>query len=162
MIKNLGTYAHPAKGGRNTNAGRHAAGANPAPGSGIRPPNKSSQAEPASNKVKTASMGQMSPKNPSTNSTQQVSQVQSQISAPPAPFKTTSGILGMGAPAVMPYGPTSKHTSGLSGSKAPAHPPKQYKIATKSHMVGVTQGKRKIGKMTASAKKGGHSLLYGD
>lgn len=162
MIKNLGTYAHPSKGGRNTNAGRHAAGANPAPGSGVKPPNKASQAEPASNKVKTASMGQMKPSNPMTNPTNQSAQAQSQISAPPAPFKTTQGIVNTPAPAVMPYGSTFKHTSGLSGSKAPAHPPKQYKIKTKSHMVGVTQGKRKIGKMTAGATKGGHSLLYGD
>jgi hypothetical protein len=36
------------------------------------------------------------------------------------------------------------------------------KPKTMGLMVGVRPAKRKVGKMTASAKKGGHSLLYGD
>ena len=159
MIQNLGKFAHA----RNPNKGRHAAGANPAPGSTFKPRNAASQPEPASNKVTTGSKTFGAPKNPSINSANQVAQAQSQISANPAPFKNPAGVANASAPATMPYGSTFKHTSGLAGSKAPAHPPKQYSIKTKGKMVGVNfPGKKKKGAMTASATKGGHSLLYGD
>lgn len=106
---------------------------------------------------------EMRPRNPSTNSTQQVTQVQSQISAPPAPFKTTQGIVNTPAPGTMQNGSTFKPTAGLAGAKAPAHPPKQYTIKSKGKMVGVNfPGKKVKHVMNASAKKGGHSLLYGD
>lgn len=88
-------------------------------------------------------------------------QAASMVSAPPAPFKNPA-VLAQ-APQVMPNGPTTKHTAGLSGTKAPAHPPKQYSIKTKGKMVGVNFPGPKIkGAMTKSATKGGHSLLYGD
>ena len=158
MIKNLGRYAHPPKGGRNPLAGRHAAGS--PLGSPTTPPNKASQPEPASNKTKGATKGFGTPRPPMTNPTNQAVQAQSQISAQPAPFKIP---MGLGNQSMAINGPTQKPTAGLVGSKAPAHPPKQYQIKTKSHMVGVPNNPpRKVGKMTASATKGGHSLLYGD
>lgn len=163
MIQNLGKYAHAA---RNPAKGTHAHGANPAPGSGLKPPNRSGQSEPAGNKIKTGSPGQMRPSNPMTNAANQSVQAQSQLSAPPAPFKTTQGIVGSGAPATAPYGTVQRITAGLSGSRAPktpqAGPVGGMKPKTLGLMVGVRPGKRKVGKMTASAKKGGHSLLYGD
>lgn len=161
MIKNLGKYAHQPK-GNSTQAGRHSAGANPAPGSGVQPPNRAGQPEPAGNKPITGGKTEMRPKAAST-SMNSILQAQQHIQRPPAPFKNPAGVANAPAPAVMPNGPTTKHTAGLSGSPAPAHPPKQYNIKTKSHMVGVTDNPpRKVGAMTASAKKGGHSLLYGD
>ena len=93
----------------------------------------------------------------------QSKQAASQIKAPPAPFKNPAAAANAPAQAVMQNGPTSKHTAGLSGSKAPAHPPKQYGIKTKSHMVGVKDNPPKIaGALTKKATKGVHSLLYGD
>lgn len=168
MIKNLGNYAHPPKnGGRNINTGRHAVGSNPAPGSGVQPKNRAGQAAPAGNSPKTGASYQMTPKNPITNPTNQAAQAQSQISAPPAPFKNPAGIVGLGAPATMPYGSTFKHTAGLSGSKAPRNPPAGpvggFKPKTLGKQVGYNfPGKKHKSPMTASAKKGGHSLLYGD
>lgn len=167
MINNLGNYAHPPKsGGRNPNKGRHAAGANPAPGSTFRPRNSASQTEPASNKVTTGSKKFGAPKNPSINSTNQVAQAQSQISANPAPFKNPAGIANASTPATMPYGSTFKHTVGQVGSRAPKNPPAGpvggFKPKTLAKQVGYRTAPRKIGKMTASATKGGHSLLYGD
>ena len=169
MIKNLGNYAHP-KGGRNTNIGRHSAGANPAPGSTFKPRNAGSQPEPASNKVKTGSKGQMTPRLPMTNPTNQAVQAQSQISAPPVPFKNPAGPVGS-APGKAPRGavpgPVQKPYAGLRGSGAPKNPDAGpvggFKPKTLGKQVGyVNNPPRKIGKMTASAKKGGHSLLYGD
>lgn len=162
MIQNLGKYAHA----RNPNKGRHAAGANPAPGSGIKPPNKSGQAEPASNKVTTASKTFGAPRNAST-SMNSVSQAQSQVAANPAPFKNPAGVANASAPAVMPYGSTFKHRPGLQKSAAPRNPSAGPvgggKPKTLSHMVGYKAvPPKKKGAMTASAKKGGHSLLYGD
>ena len=135
MIKNLGKYAHPPKGGKM----------------------KTVKGMPI-----TGGKTEMRPKMPSTslNTTAQMAQ---QIATPPAPFKSNASVVNQPVQAVMPNGPTTKHTAGLSGSKAPAHPPKQYNIKTKGKMVGVNfPGPKKVGKMTASATKGGHSLLYGD
>ena len=87
-------------------------------------------------------------------------QAAANIQRPPAPFKNPAGVANAPAPAVMPNGPTTKHTAGLSGTPAPAHPPKQYQIKTKNHMVGVKDNPpRKIGAMTASAKKVRHGSL---
>lgn len=168
MIGNLGKFAHPPKsGGRNPAKGTHAHGANPAPGSTFRPRNSGRQSEPASNKVTTSSKRFGAPKNPSINSANQVAQVQSQIAANPAPFKNPAGAANASAPAVMPYGSTFKHTSGLSGSKAPKNPSAApvggFKPKTLGKQVGYNfPGKKIKHKMTASATKGGHSLLYGD
>lgn len=168
MINNLGKYAHPPKsGGRNIGAGRHNAGANPAPGSTFRPKNASSQAEPAGNKVTGGSKSFGAPRNPQTNPTNQSVQAQSQISANPAPFKNPDGPANASTPAQMPYGSTFKHTSGLSGAKAPANPNAGpvggFKPKTNGLQVGVNfPGPRKKGEMSAGATKGGHSLLYGD
>ena len=168
MINNLGKYAHPPKsGGRNIGAGRHNAGANPAPGSTFRPKNSASQAEPAGNKQTGSSKAFGAPKNPMTNPTNQAAQAQSQISANPAPFKNPAGVANASAPATMPYGSTFKHTSGLRGSSAPKNPGAGPVGGMKPKTLGLTvgvkfPGPKKKGAMTASAKKGGHSLLYGD
>lgn len=168
MIQNLGKFAHPSKsGGRNPNKGRHHAGANPAPGSTFKPHNSGSQSEPSGNKVTTGSKTFGAPKNPSINSTNQVAQAQSQISANPAPFKNPAGPANLSTPSTMPYGSTFKHTSGLNMSKAPKNPPAGPVGGMKPKTLGLTvgvnfPGKKKKGAMTASAKKGGHSLLYGD
>ncbi len=168
MITNLGKYAHPPKsGGRNIGAGRHNAGANPAPGSTFKPKNAGSQAEPASNKATGGSKAFGAPKNPITSPANQAVQAQSQIAANPAPFKNPAGPANASAPATMPYGSTFKHTSGLSGGKAPknpnAGPVGGFKPKTQGLMVGVNfPGKKKKGAMNVGATKGGHSLLYGD
>lgn len=168
MINNLGKFAHPPKGGgRNIGKGRHNAGANPAPVSTFKPRNSAGQSEPAGNKVTTGQPNFGAPKNPMTNPANQAAQAQSQISAPPAPFKNPAGPANASVPATMPYGPTSKHTSGLRGSLAPKNPPAGpvggFKPKTLGKTVGVNfPGPKKKGKMTASATKGGHSLLYGD
>ena len=132
MIQNLGKYAHPPKSG-------------------------SKRFKP--------------PRNPMTNATNQTLQAQSQISANPAPFKNPAGIANAAAPSgpkgVNPGSVTRQQNAGLSGSKAPANPPVvpvgNYKPSTQGKMVGVNfPGRKHKGSMNASAKKGGHSLLYGD
>ena len=169
MISNLGKFAHPPKGGgRNPGAGRHNAGANPAPGSGISPPNKGGQSEPAGNKPTTGQPGFGKPKTVSTSLNNSI-QAAANVSSQPMPFRTVNGPATMPtAGAVMPYGPTTKHTPGLQKSAAPgpksipAGPVGGMKPKTLGLTVGVGKPKMKKGAMKAGATKGGHSLLYGD
>lgn len=147
--------------------GTHSHGAPFAPGSPFTPRNKASQPEPAGNKVKTSASYQMTPKLPTVSP--QSRQAQSQISAPPAPFKNPNAIanapVGTASIEAAP-GPVQKPASGLRNSKAPFHPnPAEagsVRPSTLNKMVGYGKSPRKVGKITAGATKGGHSLLYGD
>lgn len=138
MIQNLGKYAHPAK--------------------------KQSRMPITGGKT------EMRPKAPSTSVNNSL-QAQANIQRPPAPFKNPAGIANVPAPTgpkgVNPGSVTRQQNAGLSGSKAPSNPPVgpvgNYRPKTLGKMVGVNfPGKKVKYAMNASAKKGGHSLLYGD
>jgi hypothetical protein len=157
----------PKNAGRNISTGRHNIGANPAPGSGTRPPNRAGQAAPAGNSPTTAQPGFGAPRPPQTNPTNQSQQVQSQISAQPAPFKIP---MGLGQKSVAQNGDIKSGNGmiGQKGNQAPKNPPAGPVGGFKPKTLGLTVGVRptppaKKGKIKiGGATKGGHSLLYGD
>lgn len=154
---------------RNPIAGTHAHGAPFAPGSTNRVKNKASQREPGGNTSTTGSKARMFSSSPTVSP--QSKQIQSQISATPAPFKNAAGILKPVPTASIEAtpGPVAKPASGLRrASNIPLNPPAGpvggFKPTTLGKTVGVkpSSWKRKVGNMNASSTKGGHSLLYGD
>jgi hypothetical protein len=158
---------HQAMAIRNPNIGTHSNGAAFAPGSGIGPKKNKGQSEPQGNKVTTGSKANMFSSSPMVSP--QSKQIQSQISATPAPFKNAAGILKPVPSASIEAapGPVAKPAAGLRRvNSVPANPPVGpvggFKPSTLGLTVGVKPAKRKVGNMNASSKKGGHSLLYGD